>query len=685
VGVRRAAGERLGDLLRVHEQPARLAEDAPLGAQQLDREPPVARPGRTNVPVSACQAVDLRDRRPIYEGNERRGTQLHEVHHVGVVRALAHERRERRRREQPGRPREAQPARARPAGMGERHDLDRQVVGHGGTARVAHVVAQVGGEHLELHAMSRQTAQHADRTPRGGSALDERGERQNDEDAQGCESIPHMSARIRTLPRRFFHGGSAGAAGEAGGRHIASNIGTQLVMRLISMPISVVTVSLTARTLDPGGFGVWTGVSAYVAIWGVLTDLGLTTVAMQKMAADPDREADWLGALAGMRLLLAAGAAALCAITVPLFLDTGHEAAWILTLTIFSSGGSALMSVFNSRLRAGLALSFGVVQSFLWLGVTVVLYVTGASVVAFAIAYVAVLAVICTLQVRATRRHARIAWRAGRALWKPLMKVAVPLGIASILITIYYQIDSVLLLRLSTPHETGVYGAAYRFLAPLLFLPAAVMSSFFPVLSAVNEHDPARVRRLVQRAAELMAIISLPILAATIALSDQIVNALYGAQFARAGAVLPILMIAFVSICFGSLAGFLAPLLNLHWRLALYSGIGAIANVALNVWLIPRYGALGSAWATVATEVLTMTMMLGTALYALRLRVKPWRLLGTLAVAAAMLGAMELASPLGMVPAAIVGGLGYVGGLFALRVLDLDELRALRASRSDAP
>ena len=45
-----------------------------------------------------------------------------------------------------------------------------------------------------------------------------------------------------------------------------------------------------------------------------------------------------------------------------------------------------------------------------------------------------------------------------------------------------------------------MYGAAYRFLSPLLFLPAAVMSSFFPVLSAVHEHDPDRVRRLVQRA-----------------------------------------------------------------------------------------------------------------------------------------------------------------------------------------
>lgn len=451
------------------------------------------------------------------------------------------------------------------------------------------------------------------------------------------------------------------------------------------MPISVVTVSLAARTLDPSGFGVWSAVSAYVGIFTVLTDLGLTTVAMQKMAAEPEREAEWLGALAGLRLLLSFVAAALCAVTVPLFLDDAnqsHLAAWILTLTIFSTGANALMAVFNSRLRAGLALSFSVLQSFMWLGVCIAFYLLGASVVDFAIAYIVMLTVIGALQVQATRRYATIAWRAGRELWRPLMRIAIPLGIGGIAVSIYYQIDAVLLLQLADARETGVYGAAYRFLAPLLFLPAAVMSSFFPVLSAVYASDPARVNRLVQRATELMTVISLPILAVTLVLSDPIIDLLYGEEFARAAQVLPILMIAFVSICFGTLAGFLAPLLNLNWRLATYSIIGAFANVGLNVLLIPQHGAIGSAWATVVTEVFTMSMMFGTAVLALRLRFPPWRLLSTVAIAAAMTGTMALAAPLGLVPAGLLGVLLYVGGLFALRVVRVDELRALRASRS---
>jgi len=253
----------------------------------------------------------------------------------------------------------------------------------------------------------------------------------------------------------------------------------------------------------------------------------------------------------------------------------------------------------------------------------------------------------------------------------------VPLGIGGVMITIYYQVDSVLLLQLAGPHESGIYGAAYGFLSPLNFFPGAIMASFFPVLSAVYGPDPARARRLVQFCANSMAIVAFPILAGTIALSAPIINLIYGSSFQRSAGLLPILMIAFVSICYGTMAGFMAPLLDLRWRFALYSTVGAIANVILNLVLIPPYGAYGSAWATVATEVLTMSLMLITALRKLRLRLKIGKIARTALLAAAMCGVMSLCAPLGLLPAGAAGILVYAAGLLGLRIVDRDELRLL--------
>ena len=493
--------------------------------------------------------------------------------------------------------------------------------------------------------------------------------------------MTHMVTRVTALTRGLLHGGAAGDAGLAKGRQIASNVGVELAARAIGMVLGVVTVALTARTLGTAEYGVWTGVGNYVGLFGVLTSLGFTQAAMLRMAAEPDREAEWLGALVGARTAMSVVVTLACIASIPLVLtstDHSHAVGYILSLATLSTGATSLMTVFQTRLRSGLAVSFTVLQAVLWLLAVIALAVWHGSVVAFALANVLVILIISILQIGVTRRMAHIAWRAGLRLWRPLTRVAVPLGVAGVMITIYYQVDSVLLLQIAGPREAGIYGAAYGFLGPLLFLPAAIMGSFFPVLSTVYKSDPARAHRLVQICADVMAVIGLPFLAATIALSGPVVHLIFGEEFNQAAGLLPILMIAFVIICYGSLAGFLAPLLDLQWRFALYTTIGAGANVLLNLALIPPYGAHGSAWATVATELLTMALMMATVLRAMRLRLRLGKILRTVVLAAAMTGVMTLTAFLGLIPASLIGGLLYVGGLFALRIVNRDELRTLR-------
>jgi len=482
------------------------------------------------------------------------------------------------------------------------------------------------------------------------------------------------------LPRRLLQTGAAGDAGSAGATLIASNVVIQIAARVVTMAIGVLTAALTARTLKTGGYGVWSGVSSYTGLFAVLTDLGFVTVATQRMATEPEREAEWLGALVGVRIAISLLIASLCAASVPLLLrSTGHShaVAYIMTTTMLAGGAASLLTVFQSRLRSGVVLSFTVLQWLLWLAAVVVLHVEHASVVAFALANTAILFAIAALQIQASRRFVEIAWRAGLRLWRPLVRQAVPLGVATIMITIYYQVDSVLLLALAGTRETGLYGAAYGFLGPLTFLPAAIMGSFFPVLSAIHKRDPDRSRRLVQVCADVMAVIGLPILAGAIALSAPIIHLIYGSEFSRAGGLLPILMVAFVVICFGTLAGNLSILLGLQWRFAVYTTIGALANVALNLILIPPYGAYGSAWATVATETLTMALMLFTSLRSIHLRLRAPKMLRATALAAGMTGVMVLARPLGLIPAGTIGVLVYACGLLALRIVNREELRAL--------
>lgn len=499
---------------------------------------------------------------------------------------------------------------------------------------------------------------------------------------------PRLARLVPRVTRGLLHGGAAGDAGSAGARLIATNVLVQIAARAVTMAVGVVTVSLTARTLKTEGYGVWSAVSSYVGIFSVLTELGFVTVATQRMASEPEREAEWLAALVEVRIVVSLLVGSVCAGSVPLLLrsqDHSHAVAYIMSTTMLSTGAGTLLTVFQSRLRAGIGLAFTVLQWLVWLALVVVLYTRHASVVAFAVANASLLLAIAALQVQVSRRYVHIAWRAGLALWRTLVRQAIPLGVATVMIAVYYQIDSVLLLQIAGAREAGVYGAAYGFLGPMLFLPAAVMGSFFPVLSAIRARDAERTRRLVQVCVDVMAVIGLPILAGALALAGPIVHLIYGSEYARSAGLLPILMGAFVLICFGTLAGNLSALLGLQWRFALYTTLGALVNVALNLALIPPYGAYGSAWATVATEALTMALMLATGLRAIGLRPRVGKLLRVLALAAGMTGVMVAARPLGFVAAGTLGVLAYGAGILALRVVSRAELRMLTTGRPEPP
>jgi hypothetical protein len=65
----------------------------------------------------------------------------------------------------------------------------------------------------------------------------------------------------------------------------------------------------------------------------------------------------------------------------------------------------------------------------------------------------------------------------------------------------------------------------------------------------------------------------------------------------------------------------------------------------------------------------------------MRMALSPWKILRTLALAATMTGIMTLARPLGALPAGLLGVVFFACGLFAARIVNIAELRSLRAER----
>jgi len=148
----------------------------------------------------------------------------------------------------------------------------------------------------------------------------------------------------------------------------------------------------------------------------------------------------------------------------------------------------------------------------------------------------------------------------------------------------------------------GLYSAALRLSEVWYFLPVALTSSVFPALVRSKEADESRYLDRLRRLFSLMAVIALTVAISTSLFASQLIQLVFGDRYAGAGTVLSIHVWTSIFVFWG-VVGETWYLNEGLTRLTLYrTGSAALANVALNLVMIPRYGGVGAAIATLVSQ-----------------------------------------------------------------------------------
>jgi O-antigen/teichoic acid export membrane protein len=171
--------------------------------------------------------------------------------------------------------------------------------------------------------------------------------------------------------------------------------------------------------------------------------------------------------------------------------------------------------------------------------------------------------------------------------------------------------------------------------------------------------------------------VSLPIFAGSLVVAGPLIDVIFGPGFERSADVLPWLMLAFVSVCFGYVGGYLTPIVQLQWWFAGFAAVGVVVNIALSLLLIPPHGAVGAAVATVITEFLVMILTLIAVFRRLEFRPRFGRVLRTALATIPMAFAAWLAADLGLLPALLVALPVYALALHLVRAVTPAEVRGL--------
>lgn len=477
-------------------------------------------------------------------------------------------------------------------------------------------------------------------------------------------------------------------ATEVSSRRAAGDVAVQIVAQVLNLALGIVVTVIIVRTLGTTRYGQWSTLLAITQLVGTVGSLGLENVAVRFATAEPEREDVWLGAVTTLRAALTVPVIVVYIIAViaisrdQTMLVTGL----VMTLLYVSNIWSTLRIAFRLRVRNDIFVAFVLANSVLWTGAVVAIAAGGGGMVALAIAFVTIsLLTQGALGVLALR-SVPVRWRGSRALWPRIARLGLVVGIGGALTYAYGRIDQLLVFELS-PHasEAGLYAAMYKVLETAGFVPIAVMTTLFPIMSGLYPSQPVRLRKLTQLAIDYLTIVSVGGLAFAIAAAGTIVTLLFGPAYEEGTTALPVLMAAFVPICIGYVGGNMVLATGLQRRYISYAVLGLVFNVAMNLILIPIYGFQAAAWVTLATELIVVSITLAAVLRKIEMRLSLRRIaLATLAASVSALAVWQLrVAGARIVWLLIAMGVLYPLLLIALRALDIGELMTLVRGRRE--
>ena len=367
-----------------------------------------------------------------------------------------------------------------------------------------------------------------------------------------------------------------------------------------------------ARRLGADAYGIVAVAAAVVLYFSHVADFSVEVLGARTIAADRGVIGKLVPALLGARLALAAACIVVLSAVGLIFLPSPDGAVLALTsLGLLAVAGSTRF-VFLGIERPIPAAATKVLGELLSLGLILLLVHDARDILDVPVARVAGDIAAAMLLFALLWRHGhRVGIRHGASDVRPLMTSAAPLVGHAILGLAIFNSDLIFLRLLKDARTAGMYAAAYTLISFLLNLGVAYGNSLLPVLAREGAtSDPSRQRSLFDHAMIQVLTVALPVGAGGFLLAGGLMGLVFGPEFAASVPALQVLIWSIVVAWVRNVVqmGLIArDRQSFVLRTSMWS---AAANLALNLALIPRFGMIGAAVATLATETLRTVVAL---------------------------------------------------------------------------
>lgn len=400
-----------------------------------------------------------------------------------------------------------------------------------------------------------------------------------------------------------------------------TNLLLLLFLNLLVKPFWILGIDRTVQnTVGASEYGFYFSLFSFSILFNMLLDLGITNFNNREISMHPQLLTKYFSNLSLLKLLLGGGYFAV-SMVVGYLIGYGERHLFMLSFLLLNQLLASLILYFRSNLSGlqrfktdsvlsvldrvlmivlcgfllmskSLSLSFRIE----WFVYAQTLSYTATAAIAFALVY---------RKVTFFRPHLDVLFLIS------IFKRSYPFALFSLLMAFYYRIDSVMLERMlpNGEQQAGIYAQAFRLLDAANMVPLLFAGLLLPMFSSMLSRKED-VIPLMKLSFNLLITPVVGLASFVFWYRQETIELLYHSHVNASATILGLLMVSFVAISATYIYGTLLTSNGNLRYLNYISLLGVVANVLLNLVLIPKLGPIGAATASMVTQLLAAGLQL---------------------------------------------------------------------------
>ena len=388
-------------------------------------------------------------------------------------------------------------------------------------------------------------------------------------------------------------------------RKIVRNVYWAVLGKVVNIISGLLVGVLVARYLGPENFGLMNYVISYVTLFSIFAAFGLDNIEIRELSRRNVDKDTILGTAFTLRVGFAIAAIVLILGTLWAFESDGFTFAMVViySLSLILSTLNVIRNYFTSIVLNEYVVKTEISRTVIGAGIKIVLLLFHCSLTWFILASTFDFVLVGGGYLYSYRKKVGSvrAWKFDGAVAYMLVRESFPLLLSGTAVIIYQRINAVMIRNMMDNASVGQFSAAAKITELAVFIPMVVAQTVTPLLVKAHQDDLIRYYAKRQQFMDLMVWSAMVMAVGMSVLAAPAIRLLYGNAYLNAIPVLQIMAWRAVFMALFGASGQLILIEHLQRYAVLRNIIGCVVSVGLNYWLIPVWGIVGSAVATVLT------------------------------------------------------------------------------------